>query len=516
MHIEKIAIKKFRGFNNVEFKLGSLVTVIAGQNGTQKTTVLGLLSQPFSIASKKHPMYNQQPLCGGNFKSSFAEKFKFSENFDKAGEHEWTLYQKDEREPFTLVSEKRTDGNGNFRFWRKGKRKAGSGYIKLPVIYLSLKRLLPIGEDADIKEDSSVILTETENDFFQKWHNKILILNNVLEKADYISSQEKNTIGVNTTIYDWKLNSAGQDNVGKILLAILSFKRLKDKYPNDYKGGILAIDELDATLYPGSQIELLRALRNFAAEYNIQVIFTTHSLTLLEKACQLQQDPKIANQVNVVFFEKCDNNIQILENLEFQYIRLRLKVLIEDIIIPKISVFTEDNETIIFAKAILKTKCSRLNFIKASFSSSNLIELASKVPAFKFPHAIIILDGDVKSLKPLMKKIASLENILILPSEQSPERLIANYLNTLSDTSDVWRKIDAQFRKDYCFKDYSISEINADRDKAKKWFNLHLKYWKTNATKVINPWIAQHGQMANKFLEDFAQLFSKLPANKKK
>jgi predicted ATP-binding protein involved in virulence len=38
MKIIKICIEKFRGFQEVEFTLGSHLTVIAGQNGTQKTT----------------------------------------------------------------------------------------------------------------------------------------------------------------------------------------------------------------------------------------------------------------------------------------------------------------------------------------------------------------------------------------------------------------------------------------------------------------------------------------------
>ena len=48
MIIDKISIKNFRGFKGVEFELGSHLTVISGQNGTQKTTILGMLSQPFS------------------------------------------------------------------------------------------------------------------------------------------------------------------------------------------------------------------------------------------------------------------------------------------------------------------------------------------------------------------------------------------------------------------------------------------------------------------------------------
>ena len=39
--LKEIRIKKYRGFRDIAFKLGTQLTVIAGQNGTQKTT-LGL------------------------------------------------------------------------------------------------------------------------------------------------------------------------------------------------------------------------------------------------------------------------------------------------------------------------------------------------------------------------------------------------------------------------------------------------------------------------------------------
>ena len=44
MIIKEIYIQKFRGFNNVGFELWSHVTAISWQNGTQKTTILWMLS----------------------------------------------------------------------------------------------------------------------------------------------------------------------------------------------------------------------------------------------------------------------------------------------------------------------------------------------------------------------------------------------------------------------------------------------------------------------------------------
>lgn len=44
MKITHIHIERFRGFQNEDFEVGSLLTAIAGQNGTQKSTLLGIIT----------------------------------------------------------------------------------------------------------------------------------------------------------------------------------------------------------------------------------------------------------------------------------------------------------------------------------------------------------------------------------------------------------------------------------------------------------------------------------------
>lgn len=136
MVVKNVHITKFRGFDNVEFDLGEQITIIAGQNGTQKTTLLGIISQPFSLRGHVS-MSKEQPLCGGNFISGFADKFKLSKIYDTAGSHEWSLNLHGEEEPFVVESIKRDSSSGQIRFWRKGDRSKGSGYIQLPVIFFS-------------------------------------------------------------------------------------------------------------------------------------------------------------------------------------------------------------------------------------------------------------------------------------------------------------------------------------------------------------------------------------------
>ena len=48
MLLEKMQIERFRAFKNITLPLGSVLTIIAGQNGTGKSTLLGMLGQPFN------------------------------------------------------------------------------------------------------------------------------------------------------------------------------------------------------------------------------------------------------------------------------------------------------------------------------------------------------------------------------------------------------------------------------------------------------------------------------------
>lgn len=64
-----------------------------------------------------------------------------------------------------------------------------------------------------------------------------------------IHSNAKYTASIHSSEHNALSISTGQDNLGKILISVLSFKRLMEKYPKDYKGGILLIDEVESTFH---------------------------------------------------------------------------------------------------------------------------------------------------------------------------------------------------------------------------------------------------------------------------
>ena len=505
MAIEKIQIEKFRGFKKVEFELGSNLTVIAGQNGTQKTTLLGILTQTFAITDEKNPMVKEKPLCGGNYKSAFSEKFKLSSLFDKPKTHEWTLIY-DNGKTFTAESiDPNDDRKDPVRFWKKGNRSKGSGYIQKPVIYLSLSRLFPIGEDEKINE-VDIALNEAEQKLYKQLHDNILCIRDTSSSCvTHLEGGTKNTLGISTEIYDWKMNSAGQDDIGKIILALFSFKRLKEKYPQTYSGGILAIDELDATLYPASQEILVDVLRKYSSKYDVQIIFTTHSLSMLSHIYEIKDTERNANDIKIVYLEKRNANILVENDLSFEDVVCKLRVIASKDKVKKILTFTEDAETIDWAKSLLGRKSSLLHFVKCKLGGDQLMTLTKeKVPVFCFPNSLIILDGDKKINK------AKLNNYLTLPGENSPEVLLAEYFYGLDDNDDFWENCAKHYSKQVMFRgSFDLNSIKKDRVIAKKWYQSQLQYWGRNASKAVNAWCKANPDAKTDFIAKFEETVRK-------
>lgn len=510
MIIKKVHIEKFRGFLDAEFNLGEYVTLIAGQNGTQKSTLLGMITQPFTITDTQHPLYGEKPLSGDSFRSRFKDNFRLSPTFDKAKEHEWTLHLNNDDEPFVLQSIIRSQEDPQIRFWRKGNRTAGSGYIQLPVIYLSLKRLIPLGEEDDKKTSTSsdITLTEEEVSWFSNFYQRIMInRTDSLSSVDYVQSPNKKTLAVSTGTYDWNTNSAGQDNIGKILLAILSFKRLKEKHDTHYKGGMLAIDEIDAALYPGSQIKLLESFVDICRDLSIQIVATTHSLQLIEKAYKFKKSK--GKRFNVIYLTKKDNRILIDEDLDYERIlnNLNMSLGVKASPKPKLPVYTEDKECIHFIKAMLGRSIKDIEFVNVSLGCSNYIQLASKkVPSFVFPNSIVVLDGDTRPRLTGKK----LNNFICLPGELNPEGMLATYLDSLLEADEFWTLKSPDYSKQFCFMDFSLSDILGERRKAKLWYNKQLETgnWGREANLVYKKFLTTIPADKENFIETFKNTYS--------
>lgn len=483
MKITRIEINKFRGIKEQTAEIGKLVTFIVGRNGTQKSTLLGMLSQTFTLKSS-NPMSQEKPLSGGDYRSSFREKFRLSDKFDKPGEHEWTLFF-DDNSKFEIESIWRSDTK-TVRFWQKGKRGRGDGYKEWPVIFLSLQRLVPLAETDSQKDDLS--FSKEEEAFFIDNHNRIMsVVKSDSPMISHVAGKQKNSLALDTTEYDWQQNSSGQDNLGKIIAAILSFKRLKENYKKDYSGGLLVIDEVDATMHPVAQEKLFDFLLKQASKLNLQVILTTHSLSLLKHVCGRISNfkDKQANDVKIVLMEKKDKQIVIKNEKNFSFIGDVLNLTASVPERQKIKICTEDEEAKNFFAALNKRIKLPVQYVRGTLGCDTYVSIVKQnLELMLSKEILILLDGDAR-LSGLEKEKT---NIIKLPGKNSPEKVLAKVLYNLTDSSPFWQRVAPSYGKEVCFRDFTYDDIMKNRNLAKEWFKKQKKYPKwLNAT--VASWI---------------------------
>jgi energy-coupling factor transporter ATP-binding protein EcfA2 len=505
MPIERVFIKKFRMIQNQEFQLGKRVTVITGQNGSMKSTLLGMIAEPFRFRDleNKRSSYPVKAVDGLPFETSLKDTFKFSHDvFDKPGEHEWTITVSpdiDSKINYTIVSEKRKDTE-SYRFWKKGDREEGSGHLQLPTIYLSLKRLMPIGELKKI-EATEIELSVDEKSLYHALHDDILHLTTHMVSADLVTAPNngKNTLGITTDCYDSLSNSAGQDNVGKIILALISFKRLADSMGADYKGGLLLIDEVDATLYPAAQRTLVQKLAKYAGELDLQVVVSTHSEEIVKSVFE----KSIYADFTLLYLSAIGQTVSIDTDLTLENMLNHLKLEPPTRQVKKeVSIYCEDVVGRAILKNILPVGLIKLcHLVPVDMGWTELLELArKKVP--EFSTSLIILDGDVAHDAKFNNGVKP-RNVLLLPTGGDyPENPIYFFFKNLDQNDGFWSGV-GDYNYQLCFNGYE-SEDGTNKERVKNWFYGQSSVGGKNyQSKLIKEWALSCKPEISAFIKKF-------------
>lgn len=541
MIIKSISIKKFRAFEDVSFVLGKRITAIAGMNATQKTTLLGMLGQPFTI-SKSHNMYGCKTLDGYNFRSQFKEKFKLSKKHDLIGSHKWTLYFYDNiySSPslsITSIPRKQKNKEPTLRFWNSESKGKNAGYVQLPVYYLSLSRLFPIGEIGKT-HTRQVILSNDEKEYCVDRYREILSIQERSDEDETSIGLEQGTsshtfAGISDSTHDIYTNSAGESNIMRILLAVLSFKRLQTQYPRDYKGGILLIDEIDATLYGYSQQKLVEYLYDAAGKYHIQIIFTTHSPLILKKVNEYQRKeyqnhgdkiPDYARTCTIVYLKPAylspnykrqiyPQNISTAKQLNQLLAGLNLRIPVNS---EKIRVYCEDSRACSFARYILTHALSGINlenyieFVDVNLGWTNYVSMYNKkIPEFN--NNIILLDADVLSMpnySTWKESIEASKNIIILPLviEKSFFEILKDHENF--DKFLKYLNVSC-FTYDICFSDWPLEISKYTSSDFKQWYQA-LEEVMLDKDTLFRYWFGEYNDQAMRFARKFVAAFNTL------
>jgi hypothetical protein len=517
MIIKSLFIEKFRSFTETQVPLSKGLTLIAGQNGTGKSTILGMIGQPFRFDTNDE----LKDFFGLKANTEFSDIFKFSVDKDIPGEHIYHLNVYDtnlhpDGENIQVKSQKRQirsaktgklllpNPNRPSTFIRlvTGKKRGsaeGGNIENIPVVYLGLSRLFPIGESITNPYDKEIEDT-VKKDIIRK-HKHVLCLNHIKARNENLRSVSSNInkihIGYENDRYDTYTNSAGQDNVSKILTAMAYLSKLKNilEEKNKYKGAFLLIDELDATLFPASQDKLVERLIDFANRNKVQIIATTHSPNMLEFVTNKYKNKE--DLVQIVYLRSINNEgkIEITPSPSMEFINNNLKLIRSDNKEKiKVSVFREDEVTEKFIKQLLGSKISsNLAFEKIDFGFKELGKL-SKYKWSLFQNAVFVVDGEVPD-----EYMNTVKNTVRLPGGERPEFCIYDTIYEIDDEHDFWDVGKGRI-KQQCF------ENCPNRNAAKEWFdNLPSQ----DKTAFIHIWMRQIPERIEEFKANFISLYNK-------
>jgi len=533
--VDCLKIDTFRRFRDITIPFGDHVTIIAGQNGTSKSTLLGMLAQPFSFgivrgrtagkpdASSYTDNYHDielhrfKDLAGKPFMYDCDDVFRLSTEFDFGKKYQYKTKLSSpvnvattlpENSLLTKSRDRKEKGRITGMRFVTGPRashKPGEGNFPHPVIYLGLNRLWPLAVTKKCTFSGDALSAEDKEWYVEKY-NEILCLDEYGNDAKFMDTIEKRKfITPRSNNYDGESCSAGQDNLSQILTAIISFRGLKKKLSNRYQGGMLLIDELDATLHAFAQDKLLELLCAESDALGLQVVATSHSLRVLENAYQ----SKLKDSIRILYLANEDGAIVQKRFATYQEISDHLKM---ESTLPsnkrprKVSVVFEDKEGEFLFKQICGSKLR--NYVTCANTASlgagqlkNLADMSKSLPLLQ--AAIFVPDGDMAKTWSKPPK-----NLLTLPGEERPETLVYQHLFSMKDSDPFWKSINATYTRQFAITSKGGTSLRKGSDKAwvKNWYSGQSRYWGRGNQKVFKSWVKAHKKECLKFYEKFVKL----------
>ncbi|WP_429968644.1 ATP-dependent nuclease [Enterococcus sp. DIV0765a] len=539
MWIKSVEIHDFRAFQEgIKIELSKNITCISGHNGIGKSTVLAVLSNCGELKKEDATHIN-----GSLFRGEFSDIIVGDKEYDTTGEKAILIFEDIPINTSQIYDRSIFVKELHFRALFQKERyrllplkindiRETESKLKWPTYYLGLSRLYPVGE---AKTNSRKTIPKKIADELVFLHKNILSLefgDNLQARSIGIREISKLKTGFKSDQYSDTANSSGQDNVGQIILSVLSFKQLKENQPDYYNGGILLIDELDATLHPAAQRKLFDYLYKQSIELNIQIVFTTHSLSLLEYITLSRQKEKNSSKIKISYLTRRSNGIHEKVNPSKEFFGNDLNDTYTGAIpkTNKVKVLTEDSIARWFLQELFDYKDFNpsVDMLDVNISWSHIINLmTSDIETFK--NYITVLDPDI--MKPenlsVLKKMTTgfpltvnenLSNILILPgiSPNYPniEKMLWEYISSMSDTHEFFDDpviSNHNWTKRLILRDGIDSDFYANLDsklKYKKWFEQNryfieilMKYWVTDNDAAVTSFV-------NKFKSTFGKISS--------
>ncbi len=525
----------FRMFRNMTINISDRLTVIAGHNGIGKSTLLGLIANGSELKSSEG-----KTLLKRSFQAQLHELFYLDIAKDyvkKAADKPYFTLTYSQHGKKDLIKtcnvSKHSDkklGTDRLKVVPRGVQEGwnvgASAKVPIPTLFLSMSRMLPNGEyQSSLNSELSKTLSDEDKIYIREKFKSII--DNKVVDSDHITKQELKGTTKRSLLPEFEHStrtiSLGQDSLGVIITALASFAKLKRENPN-YEGGILLIDEIDAGFHPRAQIKLIQLIKKEAKSLNLQIIMTSHSLTVVQEVLKINDETaRSGRNIDSVVYIEDVLRPKLMEYPTYENIKGDMLGILPafDDITPQIKVYFEDKEAEWFFKKLLEIEkfdsksCYGydLTLVSAKLGCDNLRTLYTIDDYFK--QVIIVFDNDVllkDRITPIMEES---KTILALPAIvddevdneeiRTPEFQIYNYLSKILQNIDhpYWYNLPHRYNIEL-IKDSIIDTfpIEAGKEKLrvvrKEWFkdnvvhfektNLMAHFYEDNI-KVITPFI---------------------------
>lgn len=177
---------------------------------------------------------------------------------------------------------------------------------------------------------------------------------------------------------------------------------------------LIVIDEIDISLDAAAQANLSKKLRDFCKLYNVNIIFTTHSLPMMKTM-----------ESNELFYMSEDEGVNVLTLTSYSYVK---SILFGFSGWDKY-ILTEDDVLQRFIEYLISRYCGglfykyKIIYIGGSSNVTDLMKRNSSELFFSVPKNVIcILDGDQRKFR-----YAKKENVHCIPIESVEKEILADY-----------------------------------------------------------------------------------------
>ncbi len=428
--LQRIAVEQssIRGLGLFSVDFRYPITVITGENGCGKSTILALACCAF---------HNTTTFCPMSLLSNTKKQriyYTYSDFFAFTTEERGFMH--DIRITSTFLTDKSKNTDTRSKSARKGRWKEYDTRPKRAVSFLGVNRILPPSEsvtyrnycsrfgDNSLSPDENKVLSSYMTRIFGKDYSGVSLRRHHKYRLYGCSRAAGTYTGFNM--------GAGENAVLQLLHEIISAG----------KGALIVVDEIELGLHAQAQVKLMRVLKELCIKYNSQIICSSHSSSIIGS---------VPPEGRILLRSK-EIGVDIIYGITPE---MAMSELSGDLH-AELSIFVEDDVARDFIQTILPNTIRRRIDIKVLGSAdSSLLYAVSTHLREGRRDFIVVMDGDKrKSKEHKIKEVVAFlvdckeiteeeikcymnNHLIFLPGSVWPEKVILDELVASADLSRI-------------------------------------------------------------------------------